>query len=399
MDRVYHRNIIETLVRRLAEPRRFIQALVGPRQVGKTTLAHQAIASSGLPFHYATADDPALKDRAWIEQQWNIARLKATSEPALFVLDEAQKLGDWDEIVKKLWDEDTRTNTFLHVMLLGSSPLLVQKGLSESLAGRFEIMPVSHWSFKEMRDAFGYSVDEYIFFGGYPGSAGIRGDLERWRAYIRDSLIETTISRDILLVNSIDKPALMRRVFDLGCTYSAQELSYQKMLGQLQDAGNTTTIAHYLGLLEQVGLIAGIDKYAGQKVRQRASSPKLLVFNTSLITSGESSGLDQLKASPEMWGRLVESAIGAHLINHRIGGRYSLCYWRNGKREVDFVLQGAGKLVALEVKSRSKKTTHPGLEAFQTEFKGVVENIKTYLVGEGGIPINEFLLMDPMQLF
>jgi hypothetical protein len=345
-----------------------------------------------IPSHYASADEPTLKDRTWIEQQWEIARLKVESEKkVLFVLDEAQKIAGWSETVKRLWDEDTAKDLPLHVMLLGSSPLLVQRGLTESLAGRFEVIPVTHWSFAEMREAFDWGLDEYIFFGGYPGGAHLVNDQKRWSNYIKDALIETTISRDILLMTRVDKPALLRRLFELGCSYSGQVLSYQKMLGQLQDAGNTTTLAHYLNLLEGAGLLAGLSKYAGQRVRQRASSPKLLVLNTALMTAQSQLNLEEAKQDTDFWGRLVESAIGAALMNGLRGENIELFYWSSRNREVDFVLSRRKSLVALEVKSRRRKVNLPGIEAFSNEFPVT----RKLLVGAQGIPVEDFLLTPP----
>jgi len=369
-----------------------MQVLYGPRQTGKTTVAHQVMADLEIPSHYASADEPTLKDRTWIEQQWEIARLKVESEKkVLFVLDEAQKIAGWSETVKRLWDEDTAKDLPLHVMLLGSSPLLVQRGLTESLAGRFEVIPVTHWSFAEMREAFDWGLDEYIFFGGYPGGAHLVNDQKRWSNYIKDALIETTISRDILLMTRVDKPALLRRLFELGCSYSGQVLSYQKMLGQLQDAGNTTTLAHYLNLLEGAGLLAGLSKYAGQRVRQRASSPKLLVLNTALMTAQSQLNLEEAKQDTDFWGRLVESAIGAALMNGLRGENIELFYWSSRNREVDFVLSRRKSLVALEVKSGRRKVTLPGIEAFSNEFPVT----RKLLVGAQGIPVEDFLLTPP----
>jgi predicted AAA+ superfamily ATPase len=391
---MFKRPIHGKLIERMSEPRRFIQVLYGPRQSGKTTLAHQVMADLEIPSHYASADEPTLRDRTWIEQQWEVARLKVESEKnALFVMDEAQKIDGWSETVKRLWDEDTARGIPLHAMLLGSSPLLVQRGLTESLAGRFEVIPVTHWSFAEMRDAFDWGLDEYIFFGGYPGGADLINDQKRWSNYIRDALIETTISRDILLMTRVDKPALLRRLFELGCSYSGQILSYQKMLGQLQDAGNTTTLAHYLNLIEGAGLLAGLSKYAGQRVRQRASSPKLLVLNTALMTAQSQLSLGEAKQDTEFWGRLVESAIGAALMNGLRGENIELFYWSSRNREVDFVLSRGKSLVALEVKSGRRKVTLPGIEAFSTEFPVT----KKLLVGAQGIPVEEFLLTPPPQ--
>ena len=389
---MFKRPIHGMLMERMSESRRFMQILYGPRQTGKTTLAHQVMGDLEIPSHYASADEPTLKDRTWIEQQWEIARLKVESaKNALFVMDEAQKIDGWSETVKRLWDEDTAKGLPLHVMLLGSSPLLVQRGLTESLAGRFEVIPVTHWSFAEMREAFDWGLDEYIFFGGYPGGADLINDQKRWSNYIKDALIETTISRDILLMTRVDKPALLRRLFELGCSYSGQILSYQKMLGQLQDAGNTTTLAHYLNLLEGAGLLAGLSKYAGQRVRQRGSSPKLLVLNTALMTAQSQLNLGEAKQDTDFWGRLVESAIGAALMNGLRGENIELFYWSSRNREVDFVLSRRKSLVALEVKSGRRKVTLPGIEAFSTEFRVT----KKLLVGAQGIPVEDFLLTPP----
>ena len=384
---------------RLAESRRFIQVLSGPRQTGKTTLAQQAMAGIKISSHYATADEPALKDRAWIEQQWEVARLKTKSggrkKKALLVLDEIQKITGWSETVKRLWDEDTANKLPLQVLVLGSSALLVQRGLAESLAGRFEVIPVTHWSFAEMQKAFGWNVDEYIFFGGYPGAAQRIQEEERWSNYIRDALIETTLSRDILLMTRVDKPALLRRLFQLGCNYSGQVLSYQKMLGQLQDAGNTTTLAHYLDLLQSAGILTGLSKYAGQCVRQRASSPKLLVLNTALMSASGSVKMKEAKQEPNQWGRWVESAVGSSLANGIIGKNIELFYWSSRNREVDFVLSRKNELIAIEVKSGRNRGNFPGVEAFSKEFKVK----RKLLVGPQGIALDEFLLTRPEELF
>lgn len=398
---MFRRPIYNVLRQRIKEPRRFLQVLVGPRQTGKTTLARQIMESLRIPSHYATADEPALKDRVWIEQQWEVARTKTRlgkrkrKRKALLVLDEVQKIPGWSETVKRLWDEDSASRLPLQVIVLGSSALLVQRGLTESLAGRFEVIPVTHWSFAEMQKAFGWNVEQYIFYGGYPGAAALITEPLRWSRYIVDSLIETTISRDILLMQRVDKPALLRRLFELGCAYSGQVLSYRKMLGQLQDAGNTTTLAHYLNLLESAGLLAGLPKYAGQRVRQRASSPKLQVLNTALMTAPSQRNLRQAKDDPEYWGRLVESAVGASLYNGLKGTHAELFYWSSRNREVDFVLRRGGEVVAIEVKSSRRKTSLPGIEAFSKEFPVR----KKLLVGAQGIPMRDFLLIPPVEWF
>ena len=392
---MFKRPMYRVLLDRIAEPRRFIQVMAGPRQTGKTTLAQQIMSDLTIPSHYASADEPTLKDRIWIEQQWEAGRVKARSDKrrkrALLVLDEVQKVTGWSETIKRLWDEDSVSRLPLHVIMLGSSPLLVQQGLTESLAGRFEVIPITHWSYAEMREAFKWDVDHYVFYGGYPGAATLINDHQRWSRYIIDSLIETTISRDILLMTRVDKPALLRRLFELGCFYSGQVLSYQKMLGQLQDAGNTITLAHYLNLLEGAGLLAGLHKYAGQRVRQRASSPKLQILNTALMTATSQRSLAEAKQDTDYWGRLVESTVGAALANGVMGKNIQLFYWSSRNREVDFVLCRGKVLVAIEVKSGRRKATMPGVDAFSREFKVK----RKLLVGLQGIPLEEFLSAPP----
>jgi len=278
--------------------------------------------------------------------------------------------------------------------LLGSSPLLVQQGLSESLAGRFEMIRVGHWSFPEMRDAFGFSVDQYFYFGGYPGAASLIQDEDRWRHYLLDSLIETTLARDILLMNRIDKPALLRQLFRLGCEYSSQILSYQKMLGQLQDAGNTTTLAHYLDLLAGAGMLCGLSKFSGDVVRQRGSSPKFQVMNNGLMTAQAWRSFAEVRMDPDRWGRIAGSAIGAHLANGALTGDFELLYWREASKEVDFVMRREDKLVALEVKAGNRRSSLPGMAAFDKKYKPS----RKLLVGSGGIPFEEFLKIPPEAL-
>src|SRR5947208_7340798 len=339
------------LARRLGEPRRFIPVVAGARQVGKTTLVQQVTETAKVPVRYGSADEPTLRGADWIAQQWEAARLAADSGGAILVLDEVQKAVNWSEAVKRLWDEDTRARHPLRIVLLGSGPLLVQRGLTESLAGRLEVLHMPHWSFSEMRAAFDFSLEEYIYFGGYPGAASLVGEPARWRRYMLDALIETTIARDVLLLPRLDKPALLRRLFELGCRYSGQVLSYTKMLGQLQDAGNATTLAHYLDLLGGAGMVTGLQKYAGKAVRQRGSSPKLQVMNTALMTAQSGLSPDEARVDREFRGRLVESAVGAHLANAAAGGACELFYWRERNREVDFVVRAGRTVIAIAVKS------------------------------------------------
>lgn len=390
----FRRPIFKLLLRRMEEPRKFIQALVGPRQVGKTTLIRQVLGALNVEHHYATADAPSPQSAAWIETQWEIARLRAEEgrrSGSVLVLDEAQKISGWAEVIKRLWDEDSAAGLRLKVVLLGSAPLLVRKGLGESLAGRFEVVRVPHWSFSEIRDAFGFKLDQYLYFGGYPGSASLVSDEERWRNYIQDSLVETTLARDILLQTRVDKPALLRHLFRLGCDYSGQILSYQKMLGQLQDAGNTVTLAHYLELLSGAGMLTGLQKYAGTRLRQRGSSPKLLVLNTALMTSGAERSFAAARAEPDFWGRLVESAVGAHLLGGLSGTGAEVFYWREGHHEVDFVVKNKGHVTAFEVTSSRRKDAMPGMTEFVEEFRPH----RKLLIGGQGIPLEEFLSTSP----
>jgi len=382
-------NIHGELLKRLKEKRRFVQVLAGPRQVGKTTVVRQVMETSKMPAHYASADEPTMRDRTWLEQQWDIARLLARDGKAgaLLVLDEIQKVAGWSNAVKLLWDADTHAGVPLKVVLLGSSPLLIQSGSTESLAGRFEVIAVSHWSFTEMREAFGWNLEQYIFYGAYPGAAGLIDDPQRWQRYILDSLIETTISRGILFLTRVDKPALLRRLFQLGCAYSGQILSYQKMIRQLTDAGNTTTLAHYLDLLQGAGMLAGLSKFARGQVRQRNSSPKLQVLNTALMSAQDGRSIAQARHDGDYWGRLVESCIGQHLYNSSFGTTISVTYWRERNHEVDFVLQQGKTTVAVEVKSGARRESLPGMEAFVQQFKPK----RQLLVGGQGIALEEFL--------
>jgi predicted AAA+ superfamily ATPase len=384
----YRRPLVGHLAERLTEDPLRIQVVNGPRQVGKTTATRQALGAVEQPSHYASADDPALRDAAWLEAQWEEGR-RLTREHrsgAILAIDEIQKVAGWSETVKRLWDADRRTETPLRVLLLGSATLLVQHGLSESLTGRFELIRAPHWSFGEMNDAFGLSLDEFIHFGGYPGAARLIEDEQRWAAYVRDSIVETTISRDLLLMTRVDKPALLRSLFRLVCDYSSQIVSYQKLTGQLQDAGNTTTLAHYLDLLCAAGLAVGLEKYAGGKVRQRRSTPKLLALDTALVSAASGRSFAESRADSERWGRLVETAVGAHLVADR-DPRSQILYWRDRGAEVDFVVERGELLTVIEVKSGRRRDGLPGMTAFERAHGSA----RKLLVGGDGTPLDAFL--------
>ena len=410
---LYEREQISTLLRRLdEEPERLI-VVAGPRQTGKTTLVRQALNRIGRPCSYVLVDEPASvslpsrfdpvgiefpddgapsiageRDTRWLVRLWERARREADRSERGFVLalDEIQKISDWSATIKGLWDADRRHGRRLHVILLGSAPLLMQRGMSESLAGRYEIVRLTHWSFAEMSEAFGFDFPSYIYFGGYPGATTMIREQDRWRAYVTDAIVEPNIERDILALQRVDKPALLKRLFELGALYSGQILSYTKMTGQLQDAGNTTTLARYLDLLAKAGLIAGIPNSAGAERRRRASSPKLNVLNTGLMSALSGYTFEEAKADRTFWGRLVESAVGAHLFNSG-APEARLHYWRYRNREVDFVLRRGPRIAGVEVKSGARRSAPSGLEAFGRQFEGAA----TVLAGEGGTPLSEFL--------
>jgi hypothetical protein len=382
----YRRAQGEILTARLREPRRFLQVVAGPRQVGKTTLVRQVLDDWGPRATWASADEPTLRDPAWIEARWEAARLLAPKATVL-ALDEIHKVAGWSETVKRLWDDDTAARRKLRVVLLGSAPLLLQRGLTESLAGRFEVIRLGHWSLAEMRAAFGWDVERFLRYGGYPGAAPLVTDPARWRRYVLDALIETTLSRDVLLLTRVDKPALLRRLFELGCRYSGQVLSYTKMLGHLQDAGNTTTLAHYLELLHGAGMLVGLPKFAGSAVRQRGSIPKLLVMNVALMNAQHDLLPDEALRDGDRRGRVVESAVGAHLAAAAAAGDCGLFYWREKNHEVDFVVKVGRRVVAIEVKSGRRHDALPGMAAFLKAFPGA----RPLLVGGDGIRLEAFL--------
>lgn len=410
MAQPYRRKEASVLLERLSEPPRFLIFLEGPRQVGKTRLVRDALTNYGqdrylfvpvdrpdsdshAPGTTAAEDDAYSqhgrpRDAAWLIGYWERAREAArhAAEGHILVFDEIQKIPRWSETVKGLWDADRAEGLNLHVILLGSSPLLMQKGMSESLAGRYELIRVAHWSFLEMYEAFDFDLDDYIYFGGYPGSASLIRDETRWRDYVRTSLVEPNIEKDILMMTRVDKPALLKQLFYLGCEYSGQLLSYTKMLGQLQDAGNTVTLAHYLNLLGRAGLIVGLQKYAGQQHRRRASVPKLNVLNPALMSAASKYTKTEAKADRSYWGRMVESAVGAHIYN--TGHPHcKLYYWRESPHEVDYVIECGNKIAAIEVKSGTTSGHAGGLEIFEQNFG----KCRQLVIGEGGIPLGEFL--------
>lgn len=374
---------------RLSEPKDKIQTVSGPRQVGKSTMVKQVLQEIDIPYLSVSADNVPKTDTFWISEMWATARarMKAANAPEfLLVIDEVHKLDNWSEAVKKEWDDDVRNDINMKVVILGSSRLLLKDGLTESLAGRYELIRMPHWSYNEMREAFAMDLDQYIYFGGYPGGAKYIKDERRWRRYIKDSIIAPAIERDILTTKIIYKPILMRQLFDLGCMYSGKELSLNKMLGQLQDAGNVTTLAGYLNTLGEGRLLCGLQKYAQDEARKYNSVPKLMVYNTALLTAQTSTTFHKTFTMPALWGRWVESAVGAYLLNQADEYDYKLYYWRENNDEVDFVIEYSGQHIAIEVKS-GRRSANEGLKTFTNKFQPQ----QSFVVGTDGVPIEEFL--------
>jgi predicted AAA+ superfamily ATPase len=384
---MFSRKLVARLVERLDEPRRFLQIVVGSRQTGKTTAVVQALAKLAVPQHFVSADDPHLVSAEWLRNEWEIARGIAKNGEAILVIDEIQKIPKWSSVVKLLWDEDSRLRISLKVVLTGSSSLLLQKGMSESLMGRFEILFSPHWSYAECKEAFGYSLDDFLFFGGYPGASSLIEDEDRWVRYIGTSIVEPAISQDILLMEEVRKPALLRSLFMLGSGYSAQELSFTKMLGQLQDAGNTVTLAHYLDLLGKADMLTGLQNYSGNRIRARKSSPRFMVYDTSLMTYAAGTSRRRLLENPTDRGRLVESAIGAYLLARSKEESFEVYWWRERGSEVDFVIKKGRRLTALEVKSGRVKNVGGSLV-----FKKKYPETLSLIVGSANVPAEDFLL-------
>ena len=392
----YIRKQFYTLKERILKPRKFMQVLAGPRQVGKSTLVDQVLSQVSIPHTVVVADAVDPKDSDWIHRVWESARttmMLRKLEEYLLVIDEVQKIENWSEVVKREWDADSRNHVNLKVVLLGSSRLLLKRGLTESLAGRFELIRMPHWSLQEMRDAFGVTLDEYIYFGGYPGPAHMIKDERRWRKYIKDSLVNPAIEKDVIMTSNIYKPALMKQLFELGCSYSAEILSLTKMMGQLQDAGNVTTLAGYLEILDQCALLTGLQKYANDEARRRGSIPKYQVYNNALLTAYKGRSFMADRTDTKVWGRWVESAVGAHLLSMADELDYKVFYWREPSRnaalgdlEVDFVIVRDGEVTAIEVKS-GRRGMNSGLPAFVEAFSPK----RSFVVGTGGVSIEDFL--------
>lgn len=396
-NHMYKRAEYLTIRSRVEEPRKFIQVVMGPRQVGKSTVVKQVLQDLDMPYQFYSADNVPATNSAWVSNCWAAVRsLKEIrgQESILLVIDEIQKIYNWSEVVKKEWDDDTFHDRDIRVLLLGSSRVMLEKGLSESLGGRFEEIRMTNWSYPEMRDSFGFTLDQYLFYGGYPGAASLVGDEERYRQYIQSAIVEATINKDILMDTPISKPALLRQTFELGAAYSGQLLSLTKMLGALQDAGNTTTLAGYVQLLNESGMLSGLQKYSIDTARRKSSIPKFQVYNSALKTIYTPNTFEQTVLDRKTWGHVFESGIGAHIVSQAFVHRFEVFYWRERNDEVDFVLRKNASVIAIEVKSNAEKSTS-GLETFSRMFSPQ----RALIIGDGGIGAEEFLSMDIRKLF
>ncbi len=393
----YKRRQFAEVLERMNEPRRFIQVLAGPRQVGKSTLIDQALSECQLPHYLYNADGIDENDTDWIRRIWESVRTQMDTKQeieAVLAIDEIHKIKRWSEIVKREWDADTRSRRQLKLFLLGSSRLMLRKGLTESLAGRFELIRLGHWTLQEMEDAFGWTLDEWVYYGGYPGSAGLIKDMRRWRKYIKESLVAPAIEKDVILTSNIYKPALMKQLFEVGCSYSAQLLSLTKALGQLQDAGNVTTLSSYLDILNQCNLLAGLQKYANDEARRYQSVPKFQVYNNALLTAFQGTTYEKDRIDPQIWGRWVESAVGAYLLGGTEESGYNVYYWRERSDEVDYIIVRQGETIALEVKG-GRRGMNSGLPKFSENFHPK----RALVIGTDGIPFNDFFHIQIEDLF
>jgi len=391
----YERKLVPEILQGLQRSKKLLHIITGPRQVGKTIASLQIAEKWPGKTLDVSADSPLPPDDGWVHFHWErairLAEQKDDEYDVLLIFDEIQKVRGWSESIKLLWDEECKNPKGIQVLLLGSSSLLLQKGLSESLTGRFFLYRAPHWQYPEMKEAFGWNLEQWIYYGGYPGAAELIDQGEIWNTYITDSLIETVLAKDILQLQTVAKPALLRHLFLLSCGAPAQILSYNKMLGQLHDAGNTTTLAHYLELLESAFLVSGLEQFKRGKQKKKGSSPKLIIWNNGLINAVAGGTFESSRSDHSWWGRLVENAVGAHLTNQLAGLRYSIYYWRKRSDEVDFVVEMPGKLWAIEVKSGSTRNTK-GLEKFHTLYP----EARQLVIGYGGLSLEDFFSNPPV---
>lgn len=333
----FYRRVFERIKARLAEPAPLIQVVIGPRQVGKTTAIRASLPKNAI---YETGDSPTPLPASFIESIWRQAHEKSVP---VIAIDEVQKIPGWAEVIKKLWDQSPRK---IKVVLSGSAALSIEKNLKESLAGRFELLSAMHWSLREAQAAFGLSLEEYLEFGCYPGSIPMLRDIPRWGTYVRDSIVEPVIGRDILQLHPIENPALLRQLFGFCVSGPAQIISMNKLQGQLQDKGAMATLQHYLDLLAKSFLVSGVQKYSDKAIVSRRSPPKIIVHDNALLRAFERPVQGPL--STKRLGQYLENSVGARLLE----SRWDVYYWRDRNEEVDYIAHGPqGEKWAIEVKS------------------------------------------------
>ena len=396
---MYNRAQLSVLKSRMAEPRRTIHVVMGPRQVGKSTMIDQFVEKATVPYSLFSADGVGKTNTAWISEKWHEVRTRMmlyNETEHILIIDEIQKIVGWSEIVKKEWDQDTREKRNLKVILLGSSRLLIQKGLEESLEGRYEALKMGYWEWEEMRDAFGFTMEQFIYFGGFPGLAPYINDEDRWRKMMEDSIISPILNHDILDNEEIRNPPLLRQVFELGSIYSAQEISLTKMQGVV-NSGTVPTISSYLRILDETMLIKPLQKYDNSVIKTKNSIPKLQAYNNAFRNSYCQHTFEEALMNKTEWGRQVESAVGAYLAGRAILDGFELLFWRDEKKnECDYVLKKGERLIAIEVKSGHVDNID-GYHAFMKKFEKNIVN--SFIVGPEGLPLEDFFRLNIPSLF
>ena len=396
---MYNRAQLSVLKSRMAEPRRTIHVVMGPRQVGKSTMIDQFVEKATVPYSLFSADGVGKTNTAWISEKWHEVRTRMmlyNETEHILIIDEIQKIVGWSEIVKKEWDQDTREKRNLKVILLGSSRLLIQKGLEESLEGRYEVLKMGYWEWEEMRDAFGFTMEQFIYFGGFPGLAPYINDEDRWRKMMEDSIISPILNHDILDIEEIRNPPLLRQVFELGSIYSAQEISLTKMQG-IVNSGTVPTISSYLRILDETMLIKPLQKYDNSAIKTKNSIPKLQAYNNAFRNSYCQHTFEEALMNKTEWGRQVESAVGAYLAGRAILDGFELLFWRDEKKnECDYVLKKGECLIAIEVKSGHADNID-GYHAFMKKFEKNILN--SFIVGPEGLPLEDFFRLNIPSLF
>lgn len=396
---MYKRKQLSVLESRMAESRRTIHVVMGPRQVGKSTMIDQFVEHTSVPYSLFSADGVGKTNTDWISEKWYEVRTKMMlygENEHILIIDEIQKIAGWSETVKKEWDQDTRDKRNLKVILLGSSRLLIQKGLEESLEGRYETLKMGYWEWEEMREAFGFTMEQFIYFGGFPGLAPYINDEDRWRKMMEDSIISPILNRDILDIEEIRNPSLLRQVFEIGSMYSSQEISLNKMQGVV-NSGTVPTISSYLRILDETMLVKPLYKYDNSTIKTRNSVPKMQAYNNAFRNSYCQHTFEEAVMNKVEWGRQVESAVGAYLAGRSVIDGFQLLFWRDEKKnECDYVLKKGESLIAIEVKSGHADNIE-GYLAFKNRFGRNIVN--SFIVGPEGLPLEDFFKLNIPSFF